>query len=105
MIVDHRTYTLRPGMLPEYVRLYETIGYPIQARHLGRPLGWYTSSDIGQLNQVVHLWAYNDFADRALRRGAMLADPEWQAYVKQGTPLIMTMDNKILTSPAFIQPR
>jgi hypothetical protein len=102
MIIDHRTYTLRPGTLAEYVRLYETIGYKIQSRHLGEPLGWYTSMDIGQLNQIVHLWRYDDLADRARRRAAMQGDAEWHGFLKQATPLIMTMENKILTSPPFI---
>ena len=36
---------------------------------LGPPLGWYISMDIGELNQVVHLWGYESLADRASRRG------------------------------------
>ena len=103
MIVDHRTYTLRPGTLPEYVKLYESEGYTIQSRHLGKPVGWYTSMDIGQLNQIVHLWGYEDLADRARKRAAMQADPAWQAYLKKITPLIVTMENKILTPVPFVR--
>ena len=97
MIIDHRTYTLRPGTLPDYVEAYRTQGYAVQSRHLGKPLGWYTSMDIGQLNQIVHLWAYEDLADRARRRAAMQADPEWREFLKKATPMIMTMENKILS--------
>jgi hypothetical protein len=104
MIVDHRTYTLRPGAIADYVKLYETKGYPIQTKHLGKPLGWYTSMDIGPLNQIVHLWGYEDLADRAKRRAAMQADPEWQAFVKEASQMIMTMENKILT-PAPVMSR
>lgn len=103
MIVDHRTYTLRAGTLPAYVKLYESQGYPVQTRHLGEPLGWYTSMDIGALNQIVHLWAYEDLADRAKRRAAMQADPEWQAFLQQATPMIMTMENKILSPAPFLR--
>ncbi len=105
MIVDHRTYTLKPGSLAEYVRLYETEGYAIQTKHLGQPVGWYTSMDIGDLNQIVHLWAYDDLADRAKKRGSMAADPEWQAYVKKIHPLLMSQSNKILSQPGFIKTR
>lgn len=101
MIVDHRTYTLRPGTLAEYVKTYESEGYAIQTRHLDKPVGWYTSMDIGALNQIVHLWGYEDLADRARRRAAMQADPEWQAYLKKVTPLLATMENKILTPAPF----
>jgi NIPSNAP len=105
MIIDHRTYTLRPGTIATYVKLYESQGYPIQSRHLGKPLGWFTSMDIGQLNQIVHLWAYEDLAERAKKRAAMQADPEWQAFVKEASTMIMTMENKILTPGPVAQGR
>jgi hypothetical protein len=47
MIVDHRTYTLHPGKMKEYVERYEREGKEVQTRHLGQPVGWYTSTDIG----------------------------------------------------------
>jgi hypothetical protein len=105
MIIDHRTYTLKPGCLAEYLRLYETEGYAIQTGHLGQPVGWYTSMDIGELNQVVHLWGYDDLADRAKRRGAMAADPKWRDYAKKIHPHIVTQTTKILSQPAFIKTR
>lgn len=105
MIIDHRTYTLHPGKLAEFLKLYETKGYPIQTKHLGEPWGWFTSMDIGQLNQVVHMWAYEDLADRARRRAAMQADPEWQAYLKEAAPLLQHMENKILSPAPFFRPK
>ncbi|MBM3555964.1 MAG: NIPSNAP family protein, partial [Alphaproteobacteria bacterium] len=30
MIVDERTYTLHPGKVPEFLKLHETEGLPIQ---------------------------------------------------------------------------
>ena len=101
MIVDHRTYTLKPGTLKSYLELYEREGLPAQSRHLGKPIGWYTSMDIGPLNQIVHLWAYEDLADRAKRRAAMQADPEWQAFLAKIQPLIHTQQNRILVPTAF----
>jgi len=57
--------------------------------------------EVGPLNQVVHLWAYDDMADRATRRAKMAADPAWQAYVKQVRPFVVTQENKILTPAPF----
>jgi hypothetical protein len=102
MIVDHRTYTLHPGKLKEYVERYEKEGLPVQTRHLGQPVGWYTSTDIGALNQVVHLWAYESLEDRARRRAALAADPEWQALLVKQAPLIQTQENKILSPAPFM---
>ena len=101
MIVDHRTYTLHPGKMKEYVERYEREGVAVQTRHLGQPVGWYTSMDIGALNQVVHLWGYESLEDRVRRRAAMAADPEWQAYLVKQTPLIQHQENKILAPAVF----
>jgi hypothetical protein len=103
MIVDHRTYTLHPGKMKEYVERFEREGLAIQTRHLGQPVGWYTSMDIGQLNQVVHLWGYESLEDRAKRRAAMQADPEWQAFLAKQTLLIQHMENKVLVPAPFTQ--
>ncbi len=102
MIVDHRTYTLRPGTIKDYVELYRKEGLPVQSRHLGQPLGWYVSMDIGPLNQIVHLWAYEDLADRARRRAALQADPAWQAFIAKGAEMIVQMENKILHPAPFM---
>jgi hypothetical protein len=101
MIVDHRTYTLHPGKLKEYVERYEREGKAIQTRHLGQPVGWYTSMDIGELNQVVHLWGYDSLEDRAKRRAAMSADPEWLAFVAKQMSLVQRQENKILSPAVF----
>jgi len=98
MIVDHRTYTVHPGKLNDYLKIYQELGLPLQQKHLGKLVGWYTSMDIGPLNQVVHLWAYDDLADRAARRAALAKEPGWGEFLKQGMPLLQSMENKILAA-------
>ena len=46
MIVEMREYTLHPGKVPEYLRLYEDEGLEIQREILGRMLGYY-STEVG----------------------------------------------------------
>jgi hypothetical protein len=103
MIVDHRTYTLYPGKLKEFVDRYEQEGLPIQSRHLGFPIGWYTSMDIGQLNQVIHMWGYENLEDRARKRAGLLVDPAWIELSKKQSPLIQHMENKILIPAPFMK--
>ena len=70
MIVDLRTYTMIPGRLNAWLKLYETDGYPIHVRHLGEPLGIFTT-DVGTLNQVVLMWRYEKSdRSRAAPRGS-----------------------------------
>lgn len=102
MIVDHRTYTLFPGTLATYLAFYEEVGYAIQSKYLGKPIGFFTSMDIGELNQIVHLWGYESLSDRLEKRTKLLANADWKAYSAQQMPRIMRMENKILTQVPFI---
>ena len=104
MIVDHRTYTVIPGKLPGFLKLYAEKAYPLQSKYLGHPVGWYVSMDIGELNQVVHMWQYKDLQDRAERRAKLAGDPGWQEYLSEGLPMMQKMENKILVSAPFWKP-
>jgi hypothetical protein len=101
MILDHRTYTLYPGKLPEFLKVYQADGWPVQTEHLGQPYGWFVSHDIGPLNQIVHVWKYQDLGDREARRAKLAADPRWAAYLAKVAPLMQHMENKILRGTAF----
>ena len=81
MLVDVRTYRVKPGKLPQELDLYAKHGLAAQIRHLGAPLA-YLHAESGDLNTMVHLWAFEDAADRTRRRAAMMADPEWLNYLK-----------------------
>ncbi|MDJ0950547.1 MAG: NIPSNAP family protein [Alphaproteobacteria bacterium] len=100
MILDERSYTLKPGMLPKYLTLYESRGWPVQTKHLGEPVGWFYT-EVGTLNQVVHIWKYADMADREARRKAMTADPDWQAFVAEAAAMLDKMENRILVPAPF----
>ncbi len=103
MIVEERIYTLHAGKAPEYLRLYEAEGLEIQRSILGRLVGYF-NTEFGPLNQIVHLWAYEDLAERAERRRRLQADPGWRAYVAKIRPLIVQQENKLLVPAPFSPP-
>lgn len=103
-VVDFRTYHVKHGRLPEFVKLYQEEGMAIQNGHLGHNIGWFTSH-IGMQNQVLHLWAYPSVEERARRRAAMVADPAWQAYGKKSSALLASMENALIVPAAFTQPK
>ncbi|SPO54621.1 NIPSNAP family containing protein [Pseudomonas sp. JV551A1] len=103
MIVEHRIYTTHPGQVHEYLALYEAEGLAIQKRILGRMVGYYRS-EIGGLNQVIHLWAYADLAERDQRRAALLADEGFRHYVRKITPLLAGQESRILVPAPFFTP-
>ena len=100
MIVEMRTYILHAGKLAPFMQLMEGEGIRIEAPILGRLAGFY-SSEIGALNKVVHLWAYDSFEERQRRRALLGADPAWQAFLPKVLPLIRDMHNELLNPAPF----
>ena len=102
MIVEMRTYTLALGATGRYFKLYGEKGLAVQKRILGHLVGYY-AVEVGALNQVIHLWAYDSLDDRAKRRAALWADAEWLAYIAEGRDLgyVVKQENQILTPAPF----
>jgi hypothetical protein len=82
MILEHRTYTFKPGTVDKWMKKYEADGLPVQKRHLNTFVGLYVS-EIGTLHTTVLMWAYDSLADREARRQSMYADPEWQKFITE----------------------
>lgn len=96
MIVEMRTYTIVAGGTAQYMKLYEEEGFKIQGPTLGNLVGWYFT-EFGALNQIVHLWGYDSFAERERRRAELAAREDWQAFLGKVVPLILKQENKIMT--------
>ena len=104
MIFDHRTYTCRPGTIKKQLALYAEFGYPAQTRHLGAPF-LYATTEVGDVNSFVHVWAHESAADRATKRAALQADPEWNAYLAKSAEAgyLTGQENKLLTAAPFFE--
>lgn len=98
--MDLRTYTIRPRGMAEFLEVFNRLAMPVQLRHIGPPLGLYTS-EIGALNQFVHLWAYESLADMEARAAARNADPDWPAYLGASGHLIMAQENRVIRAAAL----
>ena len=66
MIVEMRIYTVKPGAVGEFMKIYEQHGLQIQLEILGNLVGWYTN-EVGDINEVIHMWGYDSFEDRIKR--------------------------------------
>ncbi len=102
MYVEMRTYTAAPGRAAEFLKLYEDLALALQKKYLGNLIGFFVT-EVGPLNQIVHLWGYESLADRETRRGRLDADPEWakfRAALAQSTA-ILQQESKIMKSVSF----
>ena len=102
MLLDHRTYTVRAGTLRKQMALYEKHGLASQKRHFGEPLGWLIS-ETGDVNTYVHIWVYEDAADRARKREALFKDPEWLRYIEMNAEAgyLITQESKLMSPAPF----
>ncbi len=76
MIHELRTYTLQPKKMADFLKLTRAVGYKLRTKH-SKCLGYWTT-EVGDLNQVVHLWEYADYAHRTRVRAALGKDKAWQ---------------------------
>lgn len=93
-VYELRTYRTHVGKAPEWLGHFKGI-LPVREKY-SKIVGMWTT-DVAQLNQVVHLWAYNDLNHRVEVRAKVVQEPEWQAFLKKGYPLLAEMQSIILT--------
>ncbi|WP_419842930.1 NIPSNAP family protein [Candidatus Poriferisodalis sp.] len=93
--VEMRRYRLKVGTPERWVKTYFDKGYEPQRKHLGEPVGYYTT-EFGGINEIIHMWRYDSLAERAAKRKALFADPDWQEFVTEIVPLVEAQENAIL---------
>ena len=78
IVYEMRTYTLHVGKMAEAVKLYTEFGYPaLQKGGQDKKLIGYFQADTGMINQLVHLWKFNDDADRRAHWAAVYANKDF----------------------------
>lgn len=100
MIFDVRTYDIAPGKLKAFVDVFETYGKPVADRHGLQLVGFFTSR-IGRLNQVLHIWKYDDLSQFEALRTARDADPGWAVYREKNAGMIVAQEDKIMDGAPF----
>ena len=103
MYVEERMYTLQIGKAAEYFKNYEQFGLKVQLKHLPNLVGYYVT-EVGALNMVIHLWAYDSLDQRDKSRAAMHADPEWHAYLVKNRPFMVSQETRLMKcAPFFVE--
>ena len=96
MIYELRTYTVRQGTLPEVIKLSSTLSRDIRKDDYGRLMG-YWATEIGPLNQVMHLWTYSDLNERARLRAELAKNERWvKEYLPLNTAILVRQDIRLL---------
>ncbi len=98
MIVEMRTYLLKPGTTPSFEeRFAEGLSYRVKFSRLGAL--WH--SEVGTLNQVIHVWPYKDFEERVKIGEEARKTGHWPPKTHE---FIITQETKILQPAPFSPP-
>lgn len=98
-VYEMRTYTLYVGKMSEAVKLYTEFGFPaLKNGGYDRCLIGYFQADTGEINQLVHLWKFDDDAARRAHWASLFADkPFMEGFAAKFRPLVLTQEVKLLT--------
>jgi hypothetical protein len=100
MIYEVRTYTLRPGTVAEFEERYQR-RLPLREKHSKLGAFWHT--EFGPLNQVVHVYPYDDLQHRTRVRAALAQDAE-RNRLPGGQDLIVAQEAEIMIPAPFMHP-
>ena len=96
MIYEFRTYDLKPHSLPEVEKRFAE-GYETRKKFSQLAAFWHT--EIGPLNQIIHVWGYKDLGegarirDTAVKEGAGKWPPKTAEFlVRQRSEIFVPFD-------------
>ncbi|HUJ73238.1 MAG TPA: NIPSNAP family protein [bacterium] len=90
MIYEFRTYRLKVGSLAEVEKRFAE-AYTHRKKYSELAAFWHT--EIGPLNQIVHVWPYATMDERLRIRGEAAKDPNWPPKIQE---FILGMTSEIV---------
>ena len=100
MIVEMRTYNIKAARLNDFIKIYDEEIREVHTKILGNQIGFFYS-EFGKLNQVIHLYGYDNYDDRSIRRKELSENLAFKNYVKKVADLIVSQDNQVLLPTDF----
>ena len=99
-----RTYTLYVGKMAEAVKLYQELGFPAfkKGGHDKNLIGYF-QGDTGTINQIIHLWKFEDDAARRAHWAAVFNNTDFtEGFASKFRPLVMTQEVKLLHAAPWV---
>ena len=99
MIYEVRTYNLKPGNVAQFE---ENFANALPHREKYSKLGAFWHTEIGPLNQVIHVWPYESVEERSKIRAKANQNPNWPP---QNDPdMFINMETEIWNPAPFMRP-
>ncbi len=99
MIYEVRTYDLKPGAVAQ---AEDAFAEALPHREKYSPIAAFWHTEIGPLNQIIHVWGYENIEERNRIRGEAGKDPNWPPKITPGN--ILNMNAEIWNPAPFMRP-
>ena len=96
-IFELRTYTLHVGKLSKAIQVYEELCWPALKKYNKNMVRYYIG-DIGALNQIIHVWQFEDDSSRRETWKKIFADEDFIKFASEFRPLVLSQENKLMTA-------
>lgn len=104
MIHELRSYVLAPGRLDDYLAAAGGIGRKIRGDDYGKLEGHFCV-EAGNLDRLVHLWSYADFAERDRLRALLAKNARWaDEFLSLLPPLVLLQESKMMAPVRPLRP-
>jgi hypothetical protein len=97
MIYEIRTYDLKPRSLAEVEKRF---GEQYEKRKKYSELTAFFHTEIGPLNQIIHIWGYKDLEERTKIRDAAIKDGVWPPKISE---FIVSQQSQIMIPFSFMK--
>src|SRR5271155_786350 len=98
MIIEMRTYTMRPGSIAEAEKRFGA-SLPVREKHSKLAAFWHT--EVGPLNQIIHVWTYDSFEHRAAVRAAASKEEGWPPAIRE---FVLEQQSEVFVAASFSPP-
>ncbi|MGE0417998.1 MAG: NIPSNAP family protein [Acetobacteraceae bacterium] len=98
MIIEVRAYQLRPATLAEAEKRFAA-ALPVREKHSRLAAFWHT--EIGPLNQIIHVWTYDSFEERARVRAAAAKEEGWPPPIRE---FVVSQQSEVFVPAPFSPP-
>lgn len=102
MIIEVRTYQLKPASVAEVEKRF---GDALPGREKYSRLAAFWHTDVGPLNEIIHVWPFDSFEQRGAVRAAAQASSAWPPPIRE---FVVSMNSEIFIPAAFspaLEPR
>ena len=96
-IYELRIYTLYVGKINDAKEIYLKYGWPAIKKY-EKNLVKYFIGDLGALNQIIHIWQFENDNNRRDVWNKIYADEEFLKFAVKFRPLVMKQENKLMTA-------